>query len=315
MAGPYAGKAASFYTYRGTSTALTDQPMSFVSGTTYMVTTRTHAWWDPNATVVVKDNTSAITTGYSVNYAGGYVTLAQAPVGTVTASFSYFTMERLGGGYGWSVKVKGGTAETTEFPIIGATTPNKSYIGTLKEWTANVKRHWYYAKAAVDMNCDSPVANTKSTWTWKKTGSFGNLEAVKYVAGVGALSVARVGHLTTVTIATGGSTMNAIIAYVANDATLSTMWDVTNFTGHDGSGTVTAAAQATCTGGRDSGEQIADLATKVLGVFYLSAASSTGERLEGVGVIDGITYNTPIEKIVEADLTFQGTGPMDYHSA
>jgi hypothetical protein len=305
--------AATFYYPSGTSSAVTKGAMTRVGSTlTYYVSDRTHAWWDPNATTIVYDGTDPVTTGYTLDYAGGYLHLSATPSGTVTVSFSYFVMERLGGGYGWSVSVKGGSAETTTFPVIGGETVDKTYIGTLTEWTATLKRHWYYARASVDM--DVSVANTKLTWTWNGSGSFGNLEAVKYEEGA-ALQVARVGNLTTVTLETGVTTADAIKAHVAADPALASLWTVVDFSGHDGSGKVVAKTSTTCTGGRDSMEQIADMAKKVLCVFYLNAATATSERLEGVGVLTGIDTSDPIENIVEADLSFQGTGPLEYHAA
>ena len=316
MAGPYVGKAATFYYPRANATPVVKGAMSQVGSTLeYYVTTRTNAWWNPNVSAIVYDGNTVIENCH-IDYAGGYVTLPAAPSGTVTASFTPYTMEKLGGGYGWSISVKGGTAETTEFPAIAGTLADKTFIGTLSEWTGTLKRHWFYGLASLDMVCTVPVPNTKTTWTWINGGANGNNESVVYTTAASALTVTRAVNTTTVKMETGVTTMNAVKAAVAANTTLSTMWSIADYSGHNGSGLPTVAAELHCTGGRDSAEQVADVSSKILCVFYLNNANAaTSERLEGVGVLTGLDLNTPIEAVVEADLTFTGTGKLCYHTA
>lgn len=261
--------------------------------------------------MVAYDGGVAITTGYTVDYAGGYVNLSATPTGAVTVDAYAIPMEQLGGVYGWSASVKAGTADTTTFPAVAGTLTDKSFIGIpVKEWTATCKRHWWYARASVSTSIAGD--NNDLTWTWIDSGSFGNSEAIKYEAGAD-LEIARADNETVVTFIAATTTAAQIKTHLEADTTLDALWELSYPTG-DGSGVVDTVAHTHAAGGRDSLEQISSLATKVLCVFYLDNSAATSARLEGVGILTGLDVEESLESIVEAPLTFQGTGGLNYHA-
>ena len=316
MSAPYEGKASSFYfpTPGGTPVAANGENMTQVGSTlTYYITDRTKAWWSPNHAVVVLDGVTPVT-GCQIVYAGGYVTLPAAPVGTVTVNVYTLPLEKLGGGFGWSASKKGGTVETTVFPALAATLADKSHIGTgIVEWAGSVKRHFWYARAS----WADPIAtpNASLTWTWKGSGSFGNDEAIVYEAGA-ELQVTRAANVTTVTYVTGGATTTAknVKDHVEADAVLNALWELSYTTG-DGSGLVGAVSHVHCSGGRDNLQQLSSVATKVLCIFYLETAAATSLRLEGVGIITNLAVDEPLEALIDDSIDFQGTSPLSLHNS
>ena len=312
MAAPYVGLAGTFYNNRGTSTLQSGIAMTRV-GTTlqYYATNRLFAWWDPAHVPVILDGVTPIV-GCKIDYAGGYIILPAAPVGTVTANVYTTPMEMLGGGFGFSWSKKGSAIDTTIFPDIAGTLRDKSYIGSgICEFTASLKRHFFYAMASVTTAIATAQSNL--TWTWKGAGSFGNDEAIRYVAGT-PLSVVRAANETLVTYVTNSSLASQVKAMVEADASLSQLWDITYPVGNDGSGKVGDVAHTHASGGRDSMEQVSQVANKVLAVFYLDNATVVSPRLEGVAVITGLNMDDPLEGLVESNLDFQGTGELAYHA-
>ena len=315
MAAPYTGKASTFYfpTPGGTPVSETGEPMTQVGTTlTYFITDRTKAWWSPNHAVVVLDGVTPVV-GAKIIHAGGYVILPAAPVGVVTVDVYTLPLEKLGGGFGWNCSKKGGTVETTEFPALAGTLTDKTHIGTgIVEWAGAVKRHFWYAKAAYSDPIETP--NASLTWTWKGSGSFGNDEAIVYEAGA-ELQVARADNVTTVTFVNDSTLASAVKAHVEADPVLAALWDLSYTTG-DGSGKVGAVSHVHCTGGRDGLQQLSQVASKVLAVFYLeNANAATSLRLEGVGIITNLQVDEALESLIDSPLDFQGDGPLSLHSA
>ncbi len=313
MSAPYAGKASSFYfpTPGGTPVLVSGAAMTRVGSTlTYYITNRTNAWWSPNHAVVVLDGVTPVA-DCKIVYAGGYVTLPAAPVGTVTVNVYTLPLEKLGGGFGWNASKKGGTVDTTVFPALAVTLTDRSHIGTgIVEWSGSVKRHFWYARASYSDPIATP--NASLTWTWKASGSFGNDEAIVYTAGAG-LEIARVANVTTVTYEAGVTTAAAIKAHLEADATLAALWALSYTTG-DGSGVVGAVSHVHCTGGRDNLQQLSSVGAKVLCIFYLETAAATSLRLEGVGIITNLSVDEPLESLIDDSIDFQGDGPLSLHS-
>lgn len=88
------GKGIAGYNARlyvtGTSTAMTDEACTEVSGTLFRITATTKHIIDDEVAVVVKVNTVVQTSGYTVNYLDGSVTFASTQTGnTVTITGNY----------------------------------------------------------------------------------------------------------------------------------------------------------------------------------------------------------------------------------
>jgi len=178
------------------SVAATAEAMTIVGATLeYYITNRAKCWWDPNLAVVVKDAGSPIIPS-RVDHAGGYVTLQAAPAGAVTVDVYYFALEALGGAYGIDATLKADTQDVTVFsPTLNSAAAWREFTATLKGWTMDVKRHFFYAKASYTTALG---ANKDLKWEWRDPGIAGNAEAIVYSAD-GAPSVVRVANVTTVT--------------------------------------------------------------------------------------------------------------------
>jgi hypothetical protein len=140
-----AGKVAGFWRPSpDAAVSFTTEACTQVGATLeYYITDRTKAWWDPSQSLIVYDN-GVPETPTEIDYAGGFVTLTEAPAGSVTVSGSYLTMEALLGGYGWKLNPKVGTQEITPFgSVLNTPAVWKEFIGTLIEWSGSVDYHWY----------------------------------------------------------------------------------------------------------------------------------------------------------------------------
>lgn len=84
-------------------------------------------------------------------------------------------------------------------------------------------------------------------------------------------------------------------------------------TSDDGSGIVAAVSHVHAAGGRSS-DELARLGQKVLCCMYLNTTTGSVIKLEGVGIMTGITPSTALEELVESDISFQGTSALRMHT-
>jgi len=304
------GGAASIFISSGSSQAATGEACTRI-GTTeeFYITDRTKSWFDPDKAITVKVGGSAVTPG-EIYYAAGIFTIPGYTTGDVTIDVYYFTPAWLGGCYGFDISPKADKKDVTTFPdTLNTVTAWKKYIPTLKDWTATINRHFWYAHAWVQLL----TANAGLIWRWKNPGVSGNVEQVAYVAGT-PFSVVRAGHLTTVTFVSDTTTAAAVKAAVEADATLNALWEVTYPTGGDGSGTVSAVTATTASGGRDYSSDIAMMGTNVLVRFYLDVTTGSLQMISGIGTIEGVPADVKLEDIIESDITIQGKGTLKYHT-
>jgi hypothetical protein len=308
-----AGKKAGFWGahQEAVSISVDGAPMTQVgSSLEYYVTDRTMAMWDPNQPVVVYDGVTEIVPS-RIDYAGGYVTLQAAPSGALTTDFYYLPIEALGGAYGVKADLKADTKDITTFSgTLNSAVAWKEFVATLKGWSMSVQRHFFYAKASLTTAIGT--ANAELKWEWNDPGLGGHAEAIEYVAG-GSLSVVRAANVTTVTYVAATTTAAQVKTAVETDPTLSALWTLSYPAGNDGSGKVGAVAHTHLSGGRDSTE-ISKLGTKVLCVMYLDIMTGTVAKLEGVGVMSGLSPDCKLEALVESDVTFEGTGALRLHT-
>jgi len=319
--GALAGGVASFFSSFGASIEATAEATTQVGATNeYYISDRLKAVWDPTKAVVVYDGVDIIPNCHlHIDYVGGYVTLPAAPVGAVTVDCWFFFMEALAGGHEWSVDPTAEKLDCTTFPNeLNTNVIWKAFVAGLLSWKGAVKRHWWYSKASLTVDCT--LDNSDLVWTWGDAGEAGNDESVVYVvAGNNTpLSIARVANLTTVNIATdaGGvatSTAEDILNYIEGDA-LGILFEMSYPGVQDGSGVVNAKAEADLTGGRSSGEELGKLATKVVCVFYIDVTTGSIQKLEGVCNLIGVDVNAPVGELIEGDLSFEGIGKLCYHT-
>ncbi len=312
------GQKAGFWNVFAESTLAEGEGMTRVGSTSeFYITDRTKCNWDPNQAVVVKVGGTAVTPS-EVDYAGGYVLLSSYTAGAVTCDIYYSPIEFLGGGYEVDVDFSAETADVTTFSnTLNSPQAWKTYVGNgIKEWGVNLNRYYFFAKASKTVDCTNE--NSDLIWTWKKEGTAGNDEQVRYVVSgtETELSVARADNLTTVTVATDeldAAESTAAQVKTAAEAAVGSLYELSYPAGQDGSGIVEAKSAANLTGGRDS-DDIARLGTKVLCVVYLNITTGSIIKLEGVGYLKGISPNVKLEEPVESPLEFQGTGRLRMHT-
>lgn len=310
------GGLASIFVNKGTSQAFTDEACTRVGSTLeFYISARASpddkSWWDPQHVPVVKVDGVA-TIPDQIDYAAGMFTLPAYSSGAVTVSGYYFETENLGGGYGFDIENKSDKIDITTFPaVLNTATLWRSYISSLMEWSAKISRHFWYGRAWCLM--DASGADCDLIWTCKSYGTPGNIEQVRYVEG-GALEVARVNHVTTVTFVAATTTAAQIKAHVEADPVLAAFWEVTYPGLQAGSGVVSAISAVTCSGGRDHSSDIARLGENVLVRFYLDVTDSSLEIVSGVGTLVGVPRNCKLDGIIEADLALQGDGRLKYHT-
>jgi hypothetical protein len=304
------GGVASIFISNGSSVAVTDGACSR-DGTTerFYITDRSKSWFDPEKPVVVKKDGTPITPG-EIYYAAGAFTVPGYTSGTITVDAYYFQPSWLGGCYGFDISPKADKKDVTVFPdTLNASVAWRKYIPTIKDWTATINRHFWYAYAWAALL----TGNAGLVWRWKSPGVAGNSERITYVAG-GSFSVARASNLTTVTFVSGTTKASDVKAAVEADATLKNLWELSYPTGGNGSGTITAVSPTYASGGRDYSSDIAMLGKKVLVRFYLDVSTSSQEIISGVGAIEGVPADVKLEDVVESDITVQGDGPLIYHT-
>ena len=106
----------------------------------YQVTDPNCRYWDPDSPITVKKNGTAITTGFTLEYAGGFVVFdaALGPSDTVTVSGKALTLIQAGGFFNWSVDGDAEDAEKTTFASEGW----KEFQRTLIGWSGSAEAYW-----------------------------------------------------------------------------------------------------------------------------------------------------------------------------
>lgn len=312
------GLKAGFWNVFATSVAATGEACTRVGTTNeFYIADRTKCMWDPNQPVVVYVGGSAVTPS-EIDYAGGYVLLSSYTSGAVTVNCYYSPIEMLGGGYEVDVDFSAEAMDVTTFSnTLNTPAAWRKFIGNgIKDWGVSVQRHYYFAKASKTVDCTND--NSDLTWTWRKEGTAGNTEQVRYVvSGTDTpLAVARADHLTTVTVGTdesGNAESTAAQVKTAAESAVGTLYELSYPGAQTGAGIVEAKSAANLTGGRDS-EDISRLGTKCLCVVYLNITTGSIIKLEGVGILTNISPNCKLEDVVESPLEFKGTGRLRMHT-
>lgn len=108
--------------------------------TRYQVTNIAYRYWPLDAAITVKKNTSPVTSGFTLERAGGYVVFNTPLQATdvVTVSGQALTMIQCGGFFNWSVDCEADTAEVTTFASNGW----KEFLATVKGWSGSAEAYW-----------------------------------------------------------------------------------------------------------------------------------------------------------------------------
>jgi hypothetical protein len=141
------GVVGAIYKASGTSAAFSQKPLTNTGDhKTYYVTDRNVAYWDQTAVLTLEKsvnggtNWTAVTSGFEIQHAGGYIVFAVSqtatPIFRVTGK--NFTPVAVGGGYNWSVDIEADTLEANTFLNNGW----KSFIPSVKGFTGSFDTYW-----------------------------------------------------------------------------------------------------------------------------------------------------------------------------
>jgi hypothetical protein len=139
----YAGYVAKIMK-SGSTTAMTDEAMTLVSGKTYKITDATKNLFDRTVVPTFEDGGSAINASdiESINYLFGQVTLKSSytPTGAITvATGSYLPRTVLGKGQSFTLTQTAATKDTTDFPTAQGNGGYRTFESGLKTVQLNIK--------------------------------------------------------------------------------------------------------------------------------------------------------------------------------
>lgn len=97
-------------------------------------------YWDPTYPVLVEVDGDPVSTGFTLEHAGGYIVFNNAlDVGDeVTVSGKALTLIQAGGFFNWSIDGDADDAEATTFESQGW----KEFARTLKGWSGSAEAYW-----------------------------------------------------------------------------------------------------------------------------------------------------------------------------
>lgn len=123
-------------------------PISFTDAATtadiakkrYQVTDPAHRYWPLDEPITVKKNGAKITSGFTLERAGGFVVFGEALTSDdeITVSGKALTIEQAGGFFNWSVDADSEDADATTFESQGF----KEFQSVLKGWSGSAEAFW-----------------------------------------------------------------------------------------------------------------------------------------------------------------------------
>ena len=137
-----AGKLGAVYVQTDDApVAFTDEATTAnAARTRYTITDTTKRYWSKGTAVVVEVGGVAVTTGYTLEYAGGVVVfdVAQGVGAVVTVTGAYVALAEAGGFYNWSLEPSVDMQEKTAFQSSGW----KEFESTVKGFTGSAEAFW-----------------------------------------------------------------------------------------------------------------------------------------------------------------------------
>lgn len=106
----------------------------------YQVINAAHRYWAIDEPVIVKKNDLTITSGFTLEHAGGFVVFEEALTvdDTITVSGTALTIEQAGGFFNWSVDTDSEDADATTFESQGF----KEFEQVQKGWNGSAEAYW-----------------------------------------------------------------------------------------------------------------------------------------------------------------------------
>lgn len=108
--------------------------------TRYVIANAAKRFWDDSVPPVVKKNGTVVSSGYSIEYAGGVVVFTSPLLGTdaVTVGGNYFSIVQCATMFNWKADINQDLKEVTTFASQGW----KEQIATVKSWSASSEGYW-----------------------------------------------------------------------------------------------------------------------------------------------------------------------------
>lgn len=106
----------------------------------YQINDSDMRYWDPSTPVLVEVDGDTVSTGFTLEHAGGFVVFdtARDAEDEVTVSGKYLTLIQAGGFFNWSIDGDADDAEATTFESQGW----KEFARTLKGWSGSAEAYW-----------------------------------------------------------------------------------------------------------------------------------------------------------------------------
>jgi len=118
---------------------MTDEACTESTATRFQITSAAHRYIDQTESVTVKVDTVVQTTGYHIEYAGGFVVFDSSQTGkTVTVTGKWWTMAEVAQVYDWKLSAKMGKAECTPF----GTTSGVHRVSTNMDVSGSFSGYW-----------------------------------------------------------------------------------------------------------------------------------------------------------------------------
>ena len=106
----------------------------------YQIDEEDYRYWDPSVPVLVEVNGSPVSTGFTLEHAGGFVVFdtARDAEDEVTVSGKYLTLIQAGGFFNWSIDGDADDAEATTFESQGWKEFKRALVG----WSGSAEAYW-----------------------------------------------------------------------------------------------------------------------------------------------------------------------------
>ena len=138
------GLIGSIYMSSGNSISFTDEATTNAGDNkTYTITDAVKRYFDPNSSLVVKVNDVIVTTGFTIEYAGGVINFsASQGANPVTVTGKYFAVAEVGAFYNYKISLNRTVLDTTSFIPSGTDYGWETSSVGLKSYTASAEKFY-----------------------------------------------------------------------------------------------------------------------------------------------------------------------------
>ena len=135
------GIAGALYIATGTSVTFTDEATTASADyKRYTITNTAKRFWDKKTTITVKKNGVAVSSGYTIEYAGGVIVFntALASTDVVTVSGKYIPLTQVAGIYNWKLEFENDEKDVTTFLSNGW----REILPVVSGFTVSAEGYW-----------------------------------------------------------------------------------------------------------------------------------------------------------------------------